>query len=190
VSDWAKFYTTCSRWEAFFLFVYPHLKDRKELSREKKLGADFMKMKTYDELRASFVDVLPELGALAESKGMEAFQLLREASSVPQPASAATPPAQGKAAKKRKRAPAAKPEAKAIAAAKFAAERVNKGWYVMGEWKKEWKDNMWDDMTDKEQHDYRAGRPQGGKWSEQIPPELRCNPGNKLCSLTETCEQF
>jgi hypothetical protein len=190
VSEWAKFYTTCSRWEAFFLFVYPHLKDRKDVSREKKLGADFMNLKTYDELRKSFVDDLPEFGNLVESMGMEAFHLLREASSVPQPVSEATRPAQNKTAKKRKRATAPKTEAKSIAAAKFAAARVNKGWYVMGEWVKAWKDNMWRDMSDKEQYDYRAGREQGGQWPEQIPKELRCNPGNKLCLLTETCHQF
>jgi hypothetical protein len=190
VAVWAKYYTISSRWEAFFLFLFHHLKDRADLSHDEKLGSQFMNMKTYDELRFSFVDKMPELGILAENEGMEAFNILRDAWSVPQPVSDARTPAQGKGAKKRKRAAAPKTDVKAAAAAKYAEARVHKGWYVNGVWKKEWKDNMWDDMSDKEQYDYRAGRPQGGKWSEQIPPELRCNPGNKLCSLTETCDLF
>ena len=186
VSDWAKHYSRCSRWEAFFLFVWEGLQIVATLTPAQKSGSNFLGIKTYDLLRLSFLECLPEMGAFVSGIGCEYFAVDRGIKGMHKPTASASLPAKPK---KRKTPPAKDCQAHKVAKTVVAAARSEKGWVALGEWANTWTPGMWLGMSDKEQYDYRNGRGQGGHWPEQIPENLRCNPGKNQCLLTKSCQQ-
>ena len=83
-------------------------------------------MVAFNDLRQSFVEFLPELGALASSMGCTNFEVVRDAGLVPKPLLAAEAP------KKRKNQTHPETNVQKVAKLKFAAERSSKGWFVQG----------------------------------------------------------
>jgi hypothetical protein len=92
VSDWAKYYSRCSRWEAFFLFVWEGLQNVPTLTIAQRSGSDFMKLPSFEQLRVSFVNSLDDMGAIVSGIGSEVFDVERNFAGMHKPVRAALPP--------------------------------------------------------------------------------------------------
>jgi hypothetical protein len=170
VSDWAKFYTKASRWEAFFVFIWEGLQGIDTLSKEQKSGSDFIGLKSYELLKLSFIDNEPEVGPYVSMVGCKHFEHML-IFDVPPPPEISKP-------KKRKVAAAAK-----VAPPQKTAKTVGNTrqiWMAQGREVNTWTAGMWDSMSESERYNYRNGRSQSGLWSSHIPVHLRCNPGKKI----------
>ena len=113
-----------SRGGGFFLSMWEDLQKVESLTKTHKLESDFMNLATYDDLRQSLVEFLPELGALVSSMGCTAFDVVRGAGLVLKPLLVAEAP------KKRKKPTHPGTAVQKVAKLKFAAERSSKDWFV------------------------------------------------------------
>ena len=75
VAKWGKHYEAAARWEGFFLFIWKGLQTVETLTEAQKHRSEFMKLASYEELRASFVNNLPEMGALVADLVSTAFNI-------------------------------------------------------------------------------------------------------------------